>query len=145
MHVAQFPASHCEGGLRPARRAASRIVSPRSYAMRCFRPSSGCSQSGLELPVVDYDRSGGSCSVTGGVVYRGCRMPGYAGTYFYADYCSAFVRSFRLEGGRAVDSRDWTTSLGRGLDSPTSFGVDADGEAYIVDRDGELYRIVPAG
>ena len=112
---------------------------------RCFRPSSGCNTSGLELPAVDYDRSGGSCAVTGGVVYRGCRLPGYAGTYFYADYCSAFVRSFRLEGGRAVDQRDWTSSLGRGLDSPTAFGVDADGEAYIVDRDGELYRIVPAG
>ena len=112
---------------------------------RCFRPSSGCNMSGLELPAVDYDRSGGSCAVTGGGVYRGCRLPGYAGTYFYADYCSAFVRSFRLEGGRAVDQRDWTSSLGRGLDSPTAFGVDADGEAYIVDRDGELYRIVPAG
>jgi hypothetical protein len=35
--------------------------------------------------------------------------------------------------------------LSRGLDSPTSFGVDADGEVYIVDGDGEIYRIVPAG
>jgi glucose/arabinose dehydrogenase len=112
---------------------------------RCHRPSSGCNTAGLDMPVLDYDTVGANCAVTGGVVYRGCRMPGYAGTYFYADYCSAFVRSFRLEGGRAVDLRDWTSSLGRGLDSPTSFGVDADGEAYIVDRDGELYRIVPAG
>jgi glucose/arabinose dehydrogenase len=111
---------------------------------RCFRPASGCSTSGLDLPVVEYDHGAG-CSITGGVVYRGCRLPGYAGTYFYADYCSALVRSFRLENGRAVDQRDWTATLGRGLDSPTSFGVDADGEAYIVDGDGEIYRIVPAG
>jgi glucose/arabinose dehydrogenase len=110
----------------------------------CFRPSSGCNRTGLELPVVEYDHGTG-CSITGGVVYRGCRLPGYAGTYFYADYCSAIVRSFRMEGGRAVDLRDWTSALGRGLDSPTAFGVDADGEAYIVDGDGELYRIVPAG
>jgi glucose/arabinose dehydrogenase len=110
---------------------------------RCFRPASGCSTGGLDLPVAEYDHGSG-CSITGGVVYRGCRLPGYAGTYFYADYCSALVRSFRLEGGRAVDARDWTSTLGRGLDNPTSFGVDADGEAYIVDGDGEIYRIVPA-
>ena len=51
--------------------------------------------------------------ITGGVVYRGCRMPGYAGTYFYGDFCSGFVRSFRLQGGQAVDQRDWTSQLGR--------------------------------
>ena len=112
---------------------------------RCFRPATGCNTSGLSLPVAEYDHSGGACSVTGGVVYRGCRLPGYAGTYFYADYCAGFVRSFRLQNGVATDQRDWTSMLSRGLDAPTSFGVDADGEVYIVDGDGEIYRIVPAG
>jgi len=112
---------------------------------RCFRPATGCNTSGLSLPVAEYDHSGGACSVTGGVVYRGCRLPGYAGTYFYADYCAGFVRSFRLQNGVATDQRDWTAMLSRGLDAPTSFGVDADGEVYIVDGDGEVYRIVPAG
>jgi glucose/arabinose dehydrogenase len=109
----------------------------------CFQPAVGCPTAGMTLPVLEYDHDQG-CSVTGGVVYRGCRLPGYAGTYFYADYCTHFVRSFRLEGGRAVDPRDWTAVLGRGLDRPTSFGVDADGEIYIVDQDGEVYRVVPA-
>jgi hypothetical protein len=109
----------------------------------CFSPRSGCDTAGITLPILEYDHGEG-CSVTGGVVYRGCRLPGYQGTYFYSDYCSAFVRSFRLEAGRATDRRDWTMALGRGLDRPTSFGVDADGEAYIVDQDGEIYRIVPA-
>jgi glucose/arabinose dehydrogenase len=112
---------------------------------RCFRPASGCNTGGLSLPVAEYDHSGGACSVTGGIVYRGCRLPGYAGTYFYADYCAGFVRSFRLQNGAATDQRDWTSMLSRGLDSPTSFGVDADGEIYVVDGDGEIYRIVPAG
>jgi hypothetical protein len=71
-------------------------------------------------------------------------MPGYAGTYFYADLCSGFIRSFRLEGGRAVDQRDWTAALGGGLDTIVSFGVDGAGEVYIVDLDGEVYKIVPA-
>jgi len=112
--------------------------------LACFSPPSGCVTTGLTLPVLDYGHGEG-CSVTGGVVYRGCRMPGYAGTYFYGDFCSGFVRSFRLEAGRAVDQRDWTSSIGRDvIDNVSSFGVDADGEVYVVDYRGEVYRIVPA-
>jgi hypothetical protein len=44
-----------------------------------------------------------------------------------------------------VDRRDWTAPLGRGVNSITSFGVDAEGEVYIVDQDGEVYKIVPSG
>jgi glucose/arabinose dehydrogenase len=109
---------------------------------RCFRPASGCSSAGLTLPVLDYGRSDGF-SVTGGVVYRGCRMPGYAGTYFYGDYGSGIIRSFRIQNGRAEDRRDWTSAL-RGIRNPSSFGIDAEGEVYVVDYDGEVYRIVPA-
>jgi glucose/arabinose dehydrogenase len=110
----------------------------------CFG-SSSCNQAGLTLPVLDYGHDGGSCAVTGGVVYRGCRIPGYAGTYFYGDFCSAFVRSFRLQSGEAVEQRDWTSALGVGVGQISSFGVDADGEIYIVDySDGEVYEVVPA-
>ena len=112
---------------------------------RCFSPASNCNMSGLTLPVLDYGRSDGFY-VTGGVVYRGCRMPGYAGHYFYADYGSGLIRSFRLEAGRPVDARDWTAALSgaaRVIRNPSSFGVDADGEIYIVDYDGEVYRIDP--
>jgi hypothetical protein len=77
-------------------------------------------------------------------VYRGCRLPGYAGTYFYADYCSGFIRSFRMQGGQAMDRRDWTAALGRGINAVTAFGRDDEGEVYIVDQDGEVYKVVPA-
>jgi glucose/arabinose dehydrogenase len=109
----------------------------------CFSPESGCNRSGLTMPVHEYSHAEG-CSVTGGVVYRGCRMPDLAGTYFFGDFCSGFVRSFRLVDGRASDVRDWTAGL-RGIDSPSSFGLDADGEVYVVDYDGEVYRLEPAG
>ncbi len=109
----------------------------------CFAPSSGCDTRGQTLPVLEYDHSQG-CSVTGGVVYRGCRMPGLQGTYFYGDFCTGFVRSFRLEAGRAVDARDWTAGLGGGLSQVSAFGVDADGEVLVLDYDGELYRLAPA-
>ncbi len=110
---------------------------------QCFRPAGGCVRTGLTLPIAEYTHADG-CSVTGGVVYRGCRLPGYQGTYFYADYCRAFIRSFRVAGGVATDARDWTSLLGRGLDHPTSFGTDSEGEVYLVDGDGEVYKVVPA-
>jgi glucose/arabinose dehydrogenase len=110
----------------------------------CFRPSAGCNRTGLTLPIAEYPH-GSACSVTGGVVYRGRRMPFLHGTYFYSDYCQPFVRSFRIENRTAVDARDRTSELGRGLNHVTSFGTDADGEAYIVDQDGEIYRIDPVG
>jgi hypothetical protein len=110
---------------------------------RCFDPPSGCPTAGLTLPVAEYSHGEG-CSVTGGYVYRGCRLPGYHGTYFYGDYCTGFIRSFRLENGRAVDERDWTANLSRDVDALSSFGVDGEGEIYIVDHFGEVFRIVPA-
>ncbi len=109
---------------------------------QCFSPASGCNRSGLTLPVYEYSHAEG-CSVTGGVVYRGCRMPDLAGTYFFGDFCTGLVRSFRLAGGLATDVRDWTAGL-RGINSPSSFGLDADGEAYVVDYDGEVYRLEPS-
>jgi hypothetical protein len=69
-------------------------------------------------------------------------MPGYHGTSFYGDFCEAFIRSCRLEGG-AVDLRDWTSHLGAGIEAISSFGVDAGGEIYVVDYAGEVYKVVP--
>jgi glucose/arabinose dehydrogenase len=108
----------------------------------CFSPSSGCNQSGLVLPVLQYDHNTG-CSISGGPIYRGCRMPGYAGTYFYGDFCTGIIRSFRLQNGAVTDERDHTATVGRGISSVSSFGVDVDGEVYVVDYDGVVYRIVP--
>jgi len=109
----------------------------------CFDPPAGCNAGGLTLPVIEYSHGDG-CSITGGYVYRGCRMPGYHGTYFYGDYCTALIRSFRLQNGTATDQRDWTSALSGGVDAISAFGVDGDGELYIVDHTGEVYRVVPA-
>jgi glucose/arabinose dehydrogenase len=109
----------------------------------CYSPSKGCVTTGITMPVQEYGHDEG-CSVTGGVVYRGCRMPDLVGTYFYGDYCSAFVRSFRYAAGQVSDRRDWTKGL-KGIDQISSFGTDADGEVYVVDYEGEVYQLVPAG
>jgi len=105
---------------------------------QCYNPSSGCNQAGLTLPVLDYDHSQG-CSITGGFVYRGAAIPEIRGVYFYSDYCSGFLRSFRLSGGAAVDQRDRAfTNIG----NVTSFGVDAAGELYVLSANGRVYRVV---
>lgn len=105
---------------------------------RCFNPGSGCVTTGLTLPVVTYDHGEG-CSINGGYVYRGSAMPWLAGTYFYADYCAGFVRSFRFAGGNATDPSSWPTLT---VNHPTSFGQDADGELYLCTQGGTVYRIV---
>ncbi len=109
----------------------------------CFNPSANCGTAGFTPPVAEYDHSVG-CSVTGGYVYRGCRMPGYAGTYFYGDFCTSIIRSLRLQNGSVGDQRDWTGVLSRGIDAISSFGTDADGELYIVDYSGRILKVVPA-
>jgi glucose/arabinose dehydrogenase len=105
----------------------------------CFG-TSDCDSSGLELPIHEYGHDEG-CSITGGYVYRGPSAPSLVGRYFYADFCSSWVRSFRLEGGEAVDHFDHSTDFGP-LSGVVSFGEDARGDMYIITLSGTVYRIV---
>jgi glucose/arabinose dehydrogenase len=106
----------------------------------CRPPTSGCNMAGLTLPVVEYDHTNGACSITGGYVYRGAAVTALQGTYFYADYCAGFVRSFRLVNGMVTEHADWPALAGGNI---TSFGEDAAGELYIMTSSGGLFRIVP--
>ncbi len=105
---------------------------------QCFNPASGCDQSGLTLPVIEYTHSEG-CAITGGYVYRGAAIPDLVGHYFYADYCSGFLRSFRLSGGNATQRREWDVG---DLGNVSSFGEDAAGELYVLDHGGTVYRLI---
>lgn len=99
-----------------------------------------CATAGKTLPRIEYDHSGGACSITGGYVYRGAAIPPLQGTYFYGDFCAGFVRSFRLVNGNAMQAFDWS-ALRPGANI-ASFGEDASGELYIMTSEGALYRIV---
>jgi hypothetical protein len=107
---------------------------------RCYSPASNCDQTGLTLPVIDYDHGQG-CSVTGGYVYRGSALAAFRGTYFYSDYCQGWVRSFRLQGGGAAELRDWPELAPGG--QITSYGEDSAGELYLLTAGGRVARIVP--
>jgi glucose/arabinose dehydrogenase len=88
-------------------------------------------------PVAEYPHSDG-CSVSGGYVYRGKRVPAAVGRYFYGDYCSGTVWSLRIAGSKATSVRREPFSL-RGL---SSFGEDTAGELYVMSVDsGGVYRL----
>src|SRR5207249_740715 len=53
---------------------------------------SGVRLTGDVKPVAEYSHAGGSCSVTGGYVYRGSKIPSMFGFYVFADYCSGVLR-----------------------------------------------------
>jgi hypothetical protein len=107
----------------------------------CYR-SDGCSRDGLTMPKLTFGHGGGACSVTGGFVYRGRRVPAIAGHYFYSDYCAGWIRSFRMQNGAVVDRREWKTPE---LGHVVSFGVDAEGELYILTESGKVFRVAGAG
>src|SRR5688500_11769071 len=105
----------------------------------CFL-ASGCDQTSLTLPVLEYSHQEG-CSITGGYVYRGSAIPALQGLYFYADLCQRWVRSFRYTGGAATERTEWASLMPAG--PVLSFGEDASGELYILDESGRVSKIVP--
>lgn len=83
-------------------------------------------------PVYTYSHSEGGCSVTGGFVYRGSAIAALQGSYLFADYCSGKIHSF-------VANKASTLTIS--TEQISSFGVDADGEVYVLSLDGPIYRI----
>lgn len=109
----------------------------------CFKRAS-CDRSSFTAPVADYDHTAG-CSVTGGVVYRGKALPALDGVYFYADYCTAIIRSFRWRPDGIRQHWEWKPVLDPDsrLGQVSSFGVDHDGELYLLLLGGDLLRLSP--
>jgi glucose/arabinose dehydrogenase len=108
----------------------------------CFKQET-CDKRGLTLPVVQYSHSEG-CSISGGYVYRGKALPELDGVYFYSDFCTAILRSFRYKDGKAVDQWDWKSALDPDsrLAKVVAFGQDNDGELYVVTHEGPILKLV---
>lgn len=97
----------------------------------------GSNPEGGVLPVFEYDRSAGGCSVTGGLVYRGAAIPALTGAYLFTDYCAGQIRGLRASAGQTVEERTFDAE-GSEL---VSFGQDSAGEVYVLSLDGTIYRI----
>ncbi len=90
----------------------------------------------LVWPVAAYDHDDG-CSITGGVVYHGTRLPQLAGRYVYGDFCTGTLWSLRgTPEGRAEDVRRERAKVPQ----LTHIGTDADGELLLASAAGAIYR-----
>jgi glucose/arabinose dehydrogenase len=103
----------------------------------------------LTPPIHAYGRDVGA-TVIGGVAYRGCAIPGLEGTYFFGDWVSERIWSFRVENGEVVGFADRTAELqpdgGPGIHSIVAISEDAYGEIYICSLLGDrAFRIIPEG
>lgn len=117
---------------------------PITEGMHCYRDPNGCDTDGLVEPVIEIEHGdAGTCSITGGVVYRGAGIPQLDGQYFFSDYCGGYLRSFAYRVGERVEYVDWTDQVGS-AGSVTGFGVDGAGEIYVTTTKG-LYRLAAAG
>jgi glucose/arabinose dehydrogenase len=95
---------------------------------------------GVVMPIAEYNHSDGSCSVTGGYVYRGEAIPDLQATYLFSDYCSGVLRyAYRDESGAWQSDILMQTGM-----QVSSFGEDETGELYLIDYNGIVYKFVPA-
>lgn len=116
------------------------------------QPFQGTTTETLVNPVLEYLHGSGprqGQSITGGYVYRG-PVKALLGHYFFADFIAGNIWSVplqRLSVGTTLPSDEFTI---RTMDfapdqgmiaNPVSFGVDAAGNLYIVDFDGEIFRV----
>lgn len=116
---------------------------------------STCATAGFTPPIWDYDQrvtgalGFGRQAVTGGYVYRGSKIPDLDGTYFFADYTSREIWSFRYvgvpltSGDVTLRSTELAPGGGMGIEFIVSFAEDQNGEMYIIDQSGnEIFKIV---
>jgi glucose/arabinose dehydrogenase len=115
--------------------------------------TTGCTcpaaQPSLTAPIHDYTHTGnpGVCTVIGGYVYRGGTFPQLGGRYFFADFCSGDIWSFRVIDGVKTGFRSFESDFSPSIDgfnigSIQSFGEDANGELYIV-TSSAVFKVVP--
>lgn len=88
-------------------------------------------------PVFSYRRKYG-VSVTGGYVYRGQRNKSYYGAYIFSDFESKRIWALTQSDRKLVKVRQ----IGTSPQKPSSFGVDHEGELFLVGYEGTIYRVV---
>ncbi len=92
--------------------------------------------SGYQRPIHEYGRQLGA-SVTGGVMYRGARVPDITDSYIFADFASGRIFALREEGSK-WESRQVAKDF-----SISGFGYDpSNGDVLVASLAGQVKRIV---
>jgi glucose/arabinose dehydrogenase len=96
--------------------------------------------SALRWPIHEYSHGSGRCSVTGGFVGRGAGVPSEArGRYFFGDYCTGDVWSFRWARGHKSGFRREPFTVPGNL---SSFGLGPNGAIYLLSHNsGSVFRL----
>jgi uncharacterized repeat protein (TIGR03806 family) len=79
-------------------------------------------------------------SLTGGVVYRGDRLPGLVGAYVYGDHSTGRIWAGLHDGTKVA----WHREIAATPLLITSFGLSPSGRLLVSDLGGGLHEIVPA-
>ncbi len=91
-------------------------------------------------PVLDYRHTDGRCSISGGAVYRGERVPSVGTWFVYADWCTGEVFATCFDESRAQCG---TVTLGT-VSRAVGVVADAAGELWVLSQDGPVVPIVGA-
>lgn len=100
-----------------------------------------CATPGLTDPVVEHGRAEAN-AITGGYVYRGSAIPSLFGAYIYGDYIKGTIWALTSD---ATGKRVTKPILQAVPNSLVSFGQGNDGELYVVQISGEIFKLVPTG
>lgn len=116
-----------------------------NYGWRCYEGTNpyntnGCGSVGEYVPpVFTYPHGTGSCSVTGGFVYRGTESPYLVGKYVLGDYCSGKLWTVEPDGNGGWTSAERGTFPGYNF---SSFGEGFQGEMYVATlSSGTIYKL----
>ncbi len=89
-------------------------------------------------PVYEVAHDSGSCSITGGFVYRGTKIPPLAGSYLFTDLCDGAIRALGPDGGGGVSMED----TGAEVSMASSFGQSNSGDLYVISLTDGIFRVV---
>lgn len=94
---------------------------------------------GLVWPAVEYRHGSGrdqGCSVTGGLVHRGRKLPRLRGRYVFADFCTGRFRSLKADGS------DLRRERAKPLAQVTSFAAAPGGGVLLTTADGRVHELM---
>ena len=98
-------------------------------------------------PIHEYTRTDGT-SITGGVVYRGSKIPELQGCYVYGDWGYSNIWALKVENGVKVSNEvlfhDPNAAKNGKAYQPTAFCEGPDKEIFLLSWSGKIYRIDPA-
>ncbi len=107
-----------------------------------FENAEAANKDSLTFPVVELEHVvevevwNSICSITGGEVYRGQKLPTLQGKYLYGDWCAGTIWTLEQQGDSWQNEKFMDTDF-----NISSFGVDSDGELYLLSFGSEVWRL----